>query len=338
MARKQAAVIDDETELVELEPEIQDRLKEFETEVARLQEESRAIQVVDDVGEGAAVIVIAGFKRVATDLEAYRDSLVRPHNNKVRSVNQSVKKISLMVDTLVLAMDAEREAYLIEKQRRIDEANRLAAAKAEAERIEKERQEQALRDEAERLRKEAEEVERKRIEKEIEEEEARLKAEQKIKDAKDAEERERLRAEQEERERKAEEERKASIKQQAALEKQSVKAEARADVKAEQKDLIAPTIQFNDSVQSRTLASGTRVGTKDVEEVYLENGTPLYKDAFKKQYADFRGDDERLPAGIPMRFFDLNVGRLIRAVKDGDTIPGFAIKGRKKTTTAKAKA
>mgnify|MGYP003519826899 CR=1 FL=1 len=353
MAKNSTAVLDETPEVViELEPEITTELQAFRQQVEVLQNESRRIAVVDEAGEGAALIFIAGVTKISRNLEEYRDSLVRPHNSKVKKINASVKEIADLAGDLVRAMDAERCRYVEEKQRLIDEQNRLAAAKAEAERLAKESKEKALRDEAERLQREVERIEAARIQKEIDDEAARLAAEKRQRDAVQAamdakrqgdlaaarklqQEAERARLAEQERQRLAEEARIVADKEKLALERQQIKAEAKADVMAEQASMVAPTIQHNSSMGSRALTGGGSAGTKEVDEGYMLNGTPVYSDPIKKKYTESRGDDERLEKDIPMMYFDFNMGRALRAVKDGHAVPGFALKSKIKTTVRK---
>ena len=346
MAKNSTAVLDETPEVViELEPEITTELQAFRQQVEVLQNESRRIAVVDEAGEGAALIFIAGVTKISRNLEEYRDSLVRPHNSKVKKINASVKEIADLAGDLVRAMDAERCRYVEEKQR-------LAAAKAEAERLAKESKEKALRDEAERLQREVERIEAARIQKEIDDEAARLAAEKRQRDAVQAamdakrqgdlaaarklqQEAERARLAEQERQRLAEEARIVADKEKLALERQQIKAEAKADVMAEQASMVAPTIQHNSSMGSRALTGGGSAGTKEVDEGYMLNGTPVYSDPIKKKYTELRGDDERLEKDIPMMYFDFNMGRALRAVKDGHAVPGFALKSKIKTTVRK---
>lgn len=366
---------------VVLEPEIVQQLDTFRTQVVRLQEESRAIQIVDEAGEGAALIFISGIKKIETDLEDYRDGLVRPHNDKVRTVNKSVKKIKELAEDLVAAMDAKRDEFLKEKQRRIDEANRLAAAEAERIRLEKEAREKALRQEANRLQLEAERLEKERIEREIQAEVERAEAERKKKEAeaaieaarlkaiadkeaeakairegkakeaeklrKQAEESKRAeeeakqaaalaRALEEERLQKEEDDRKASLAAQAKLEKASIKAEAKADIVAEQAATVAPTIQFNDSTGTRVLANGVKVGTKEVNDVYMLNGMPVYADPPKnKKVMEYLRNEAAIPKELKEpgydRYWILDVAAIVRDVKNGNPVPGFSTTSRNKT-------
>lgn len=179
---------------IPLDPGIQVKLAEFDQHVKELEQKSHEITVTDDVGEGAAVIFIAGIKQVSKDLDDYRDGLVRPHNTFVRKVNDSVRNISTLASQLVSAMDGRRSQYLLEKQRQIEEANRKAAAEAERIRAEKERKEREQREAAERARQEAERLETERIEREIKAEMEKQEAERKRREAEAAIEAARLKA------------------------------------------------------------------------------------------------------------------------------------------------
>lgn len=406
---KKSVIIEEEPEVV-LEPEIASQIEVYRQVVTQLEEQSKGITITDRAGEGAALIFIAGAKKIVGDIEAYRDGLVRPHNNKVRKVNESIKPIGSLAEALAEAMDAKRSAFLLEEQRQIDERNRLAAAEAERLRLEKEAKEKALRDEAERLQREAEELERKRIQKEIDDEIARqaaikkqrddeaaaaaakqkaiddaLAAERAKKDAEVAAEKARIakeegnkkaaaaaqqaaeeakrlqeeadrqarqaRADEEAQQRKleeaqqeelkrmakAEEDRKTMAAQQLQLEKGANKAEARADVVAEQGLCIAPEIHSNDLTQTRTLNGGGRVGTKEVADVYMESGYGIYEDpsAKTKKVIEYHRGDREIPKGLldPQfdRYWTLDTAAIVRDVRNGNPVPGFATINRMKT-------
>lgn len=343
---------------VVLEPEIVQQLATYRQQVVRLQDESKAIQIVDEAGEGAALIFITGVKQIEKDLENYRDGLVRPHNGYVKTVNKSVKEIAGLADALVSAMDARRSEFLLEKERRIAAANRLAAAEAERIRLEKEAKEKALREEAERLQKEAERLERERIEREIKAEMEKAEAERKRKEAEAAIEAARLKAiadkaaaeqavfegnrkEAEKLKRQAEEsqraeelartlanqvqadgeawlrleeaKKQASVAEQARLEKAAIKAEAKADIVAEQAATVAPTIQFNDSMGTRVLDNGAKVGTRLHVDWMFARG--LSKDE------SYYRDDPRVK-DLPDSLFKLDQSLIGRQVRAGASIPG----------------
>lgn len=367
--------------VVVLEPEIVTQLEVYRQQIVRLQDESRMIEIVDEAGEGAALIFIDGVKRIERDLEEYRDGIVRPHNNKVREVNKSVKQISELAGGLIMAMDAKRDFFLKEKQRQIDEANRRAAAEAERLRIEKEAKEKALRDEAERLQREAERIERERIEREIAAEVARRESERKQKEAeaaieaarlkaiadeeaaaraiqegkakeakrlqelaeasRRAEEEARLKAEQDKadeaaRVQREEEAMRESRAEQVKLEKAAVRAEARADITAEQAATVAPVIQYNDSLGTRTLMNGAKVGTKEVLNVYMDSGLPVYSDPPKnKKVSEYTRDDRRLASELLTEQYDrywvLDMAAVVRDVKNGVPVPGFSTTSKTKT-------
>lgn len=382
MVKKATLVQDIENEPdVVLDPEIITQLEVYRQQIVRLQDESRMIEIADEAGEGAALIFIDGVKRIERDLEEYRDGIVRPHNNKVREVNKSVKQISELAGGLIMAMDAKRDFFLKEKQRQIDEANRRAAAEAERIRIEKEAKEKALRDEAERLQREAERIEQERIEREIAAEVARREAERKQKaaeaeieaarlkaiadaeaaeraiqegkeeearrlhalaeESKRAEEDARIKAEQEKadeaaRIKREEEAIRASQAEQVKLEKAAVRAEARADITAEQAATVAPVIQYNDSLGTRTLMNGAKVGTKEVLNVYMDSGLPVYSDAPKnKKPEEYLRSDPRLPAALKTELYDrywiLDVAAIVRDVKNNVPVPGFSTTKTAKT-------
>lgn len=338
---------------VPLSSDIEQRLTVFREQVVELEQQSKTIQVVDDVGEQAAMIFIAGVKKVSNDLEDYRDRLVRPHNTTVQKINGSVKPISELAMKLVAAMDAKRSEYITEKERKIEEANRLAAAKAEQERREKEEKERRQREEAKRLQDEADRLERERIEREIQAEQERQALEQQRKDEEAAAEAARVagdlaaqedarqRAEaikaQEEAKRKEDEEaRQRSLAEQAKLEKKAIAVEAKADITAMEVDTVVPVIQFNSSIGVRTLSNGEKVGTRDVKEVTCwEDGTPVYKDPIKKKWAEFNRNSSCIPKDLldPQyaRYWTFDIAAAVGDVKRGVPVPGLSSTTRKKT-------
>lgn len=342
---------------IQLEPEIEQQLAVYQERIRELEVQSQSIQIVDDAGEGAALIFIGGVSRIIADIDDYRDGIVRPHNTKVKKVNESVGKISTLAVRLKTAMDQRRSDYLEEKERKIEEANRLAAAEAERIRLEKEAKEKAQREEVKRLQDEADRLERERIEREIQEEIDRQLAEQKRKDeeaaaeearragdaakVKEAEDRAAaLKSEEEARIKKAEEDRKASLVEQAKLEKKAITLEAKADLTAMEVETVAPVIQFNTSNGVRVLPSGGKVTTREVQKVECwENGTLIYRDPEGKKnrrYNEFDGFDTCIPEELKDfkkygYLWKFDIATAIALAKKGQKVPGLPVTTSKKT-------
>lgn len=347
---EQATLIEPE---VMLGPDIEQRLTLYRERIQALETQSQSIQIVDDAGERAALIFISGVDRIIKDIEQDRDGVVRPHNTLVKKVNASMGQVSELAVRLKQAMDQKRCDYTTEKTRKIEEANRIAAAKAEQERREKEEKERKQREEAKRLQEEAERLERERIEREIQAEIDRQAAEQKRKDEEAAAEEARragdfqkeleakrrameLRAEEEARKLKDEQDRQASLAEQAKLEKKASTLEAKADITAMQSDMVVPEIQFNTSNGVQVLPSGAKVTTREVKEVRCwEDGTPVYKDPIKKKYAEFDRNSSCIPDELldPQyaRYWKLDVAAVVGDVKRGVPVPGLSANTRKKT-------
>lgn len=339
--------------LDELDTETKQQIEAFGQEVAKLEEQSKTIQVNDDVTEEVSLIFIDGCKRTHSDIEAYRDGKVRPHNNFVKKVNSGVNPYKDILTRIINATDTLRSQYLTRKQAAIEEENRRRIAEAERLRLENERKEQAARDEAERLRKEAERLAKEEADRELQAEMDRLALEQKAKDeaaaaeaarragdeaaAREAEQRAaQAKADEEERARKAEEDRKASEAERARLEKAAIKQEAKADIAAVTATMIAPTIGVNTSMAARTLANGARVGTRDADEPYFTNGMPVYADPIKKKYEDYYQDDVRLSPELVKRYFVFDIAKAVRDLRNGIEVPGMALR-QKHTTVASRK-
>lgn len=345
-----------EIDTIEMDEDAKQQLEAFGQEVARLDEESKTIAVKDDATEEVALIFINGCKKTHADIEAYRDAKVRPHNNYVKSVNAVANPFKEVLARLVVATDTLRGDYLVKKQAAIDEENRRRIAQAERERLEKERKEREAREEAERLRKEAERLAKEEADREFQAEMDRLELEQKAKDeaaaaevarkagderaAREAEQRAaQAKAEEEERVRKAEAERQASEAERARLEKMAITQDAKADIAAAMATMIAPAIEVNTSTAARTLANGARVGTREADEPYCTNGLPIYADPIKKKYVDdYYQDDARLPAGLPARYFALDIAKVVRDLRNGHVVPGFALRTKHMTVSSRKRA
>lgn len=178
---------------IPVEPETIQQLEDFGQKIAVLRQKAATINVDDDTQEEFALIFLAGCKKLRDDLEAFRDSKVRPHNTYVKGVNDKAKPFSQDVEAAILETDRKCGAYVTRKEAAIQEANRLAAAKAEADRLEKERKERELREAADRAEKERERLEKEQQDREVQEALDAAAAAQKIKDdAKAAEDARRL--------------------------------------------------------------------------------------------------------------------------------------------------
>lgn len=311
-----------------------DRLEQdiapYKQEVEALERKAGALQIVDDASEEAAQIFIAECKRAHAKLEEERDKKVRPLNEDVKAINDGFRPYTTILDRLWRATDQVRSGYVTKKQQAIEAANRKAIADAqEAKRLEEAKAE-AARQESERLRLEAERLEQAELDRLYQVEMDRLAAEQKIKDeqeqlarakrdgdaraAREAQDAiDRAKIEEEERVRKAENDRLAAIAEQHKLEKQAIKQDAKADISESKATMIAPTIQVNDSMGSRVLSDGSKVGTRKVVDWHFTNGMPKDKDYYQ--------DDERLQS-IPKRYWLLDTTKLGKDVKNGVPIDG----------------
>lgn len=346
-------VIEEDALEIPVEVETQQQIETFGQEVAKLEEQAKSITVTDDVTEEVSLIFIAGCKKTHADIEAYRDAKVRPHNTYVAKVNSGVKPFKDVLSRLISATDAMRSQFLVRKQKMIEEENRRRAAEAERERLEKERKEKEAREEAERARQEAERIERERIEREYNERMAQLALENKRKadeqaaeDAKRAgdleaarklqEQADAIKAQADEQARKAEEERKASEAEQAKLEKKAVTLDAKADIAAASASMVAPEIEVNTSTAARTLASGSRVSTREAQEPYFLNGMPIYSDPIKRKFEEYSLDDARLDPALAKRYFKFDLAQAVRDLKNGVPVPGMALRNGHKTIARKS--
>lgn len=320
------------------------QIEQFGAVVAQLERQAQTITVNDDVQEEVALLFITGCQQTFNNIENYRKEKVQPHNAVLSAVNGGTRPWKKVLQRLISAADGLRSEYVTRKQAAIDAENRRRIAEAEAARVEKERKEREAREEAERKQREIERLEAEQRQREYEEELAKLQAEQKLKDdlaaAQNAEEAARkmaeAKAEQEERERKAEEARQATLAEQERLAKQAAKLEAKADIAAASASMVSPEITLNSSLGIRTIASGSRVSTKEEMEPYFLNGMPIWKDASRKAYVDYYLDDERLPEGLPARYFVLDLAKVLKDVKNDVPVPGFGLRVRHKTRNLKS--
>lgn len=309
--------------------------------------------ITNDAEAMVAEVFVAQRKRDYKELEEIRDRLVRPYNSIVREINRAFKSETEVADADWRLRDQDLSTYRTEKQAAIDAANRKAIAEAEELRRQEEAKAEAARQEAERLRLEAERIEREENDRLLQAELDKLVAEQKIRDEEEAV-REAKRkgdadavaaaqklvddakAAEDERLRRAEADRLSAIEAQNKIDKQVIKQESKADIAESKATMISPTIQVNDSVGQRTLADGSSVGTRSVEECYFDNGAPIYVDLAKKKYAEYCQDDPRM-AGIeiPPSCWVLDMGKLIKIRKAGVLIKGMSIKKGTATTAGR---
>lgn len=115
-----------------------------------------------------------------------------------------------------------------------------------------------------------------------------------------------------------------------------MRAEARADITAEQAATVAPVIQYNDSLGTRTLMNGAKVGTKEVLNVYMDSGLPVYSDPPKnKKVCEYTRDDMRLASELLTEQYDrywvLDMAAVVRDVKNGVPVHGFSTTSNTKT-------
>ena len=327
------------TLVTESQDMIEREIDAYRQEVETLERQAASLLVTDDASEEAALLFIAECKRAYAKLEERRDSKVRPLNAEVKAINEGFRPYTTVLDRLWRTTDQIRGRYVTQKQQAIEAANRRAIADAaEAKRREEARAE-AARQEAERLRLDAERLVEEENNRLLQVEMDRLAAEQNIKDeeealarakregdaraAREAQEAiDQANLEEEERLRKAEDDRLAAINEQNTLEKKAIKLDAKADIAESKASMVAPTIQVNDSVGSRTLLDGSKVGTRKVVDWYFENGMP--KDG------DYYHDDPRV-SSIPSRYFLLDTAKLAKDVKNG--VPVLGVKRTEGSTT-----
>lgn len=329
---------------------VEQDLDVYRQEVDALEQKAASLLVVDDASEEAALLFIAECKRAHAKLEEERDKKVRPLNAEVKAINDGFRPYTTVLDRLWRATDQIRSQYVTKKQQAIEAANRKAIAEAaEAKRIEEAKAE-AARQEVQRLKDEAERLEREENDRLLQVEMDRLAAEQKIRDehealvrakqdgdaraAREAQETiDRAKLMEEERLRKAENDRLAAVAEQEKRDKAIIKQEAKADIAESKATMVTPTIQVNDSVGSRTLVDGSKVGTREVDDWYFSTGLPIHTDLQKKKYAFYYADDTRLPNGIPDRYWVLDLAKLGKDVKNGVPIEG-CVKTTRNATTA----
>ena len=320
-------------------PDVETDLEPYRQEVALLEERAKTLAVTDDLSEAVALEFIAGAKRLYSEMEDRRDARVRPLNTEVKQINDAYRPYTSILDRLWRATDQARSLYVTKKQQAIEAANRKAIADAAELRRQEEAKADAARQEAERLRLDAERLEQEENDRLLKVEMDRLAAEKKIRDeeealvrAKQRGDAEAVRAAQEmlaetrvreeARFEQAEEDRLAVLAEQNKLEKAAIKLDAKADIAESKASMVAPTIQVNDSVGSRTLLDGSKVGTRKVVDWYFENGMP--KDG------DYYHDDPRV-SSIPSRYFLLDTAKMAKDVKNG--VPVLGVKRTEGSTT-----
>jgi hypothetical protein len=332
------------TLVTESQDMIEREIDAYRQEVETLERQAASLLVTDDASEEAALLFIAECKRAYAKLEERRDSKVRPLNAEVKAINEGFRPYTTVLDRLWRTTDQIRGRYVTQKQQAIEAANRRAIADAAELRRQEEAKADAARQEAERLRLDAERLVEEENNRLLQVEMDRLAAEQNIKDeeealarakregdaraAREAQEAiDQANLEEEERLRKAELDRLAAIEEQNKLEKKAIKLDAKADIAESHATMIAPTIQVDESAGSRTLMDGSQVGTRKAVDWLFENGMP--KDG------DYYADDPRL-LGIPARYFILDTAKLGKDVKNGVPVPG-TIRTVGSATTARRK-
>lgn len=281
-------------------------------------------------------------KKRLEDEAAPHIALAAPHLAEAKRLKDFYEPIMNFWKAARLELDTRVSDYRKRKQQEIEEANRKAIAQADAERKEREAKAEAARQEAERLRLEAERIERERVQREYDEEMARLEAENKrkeeekaLRDAQEAGDKakveaarlelERQKAEEDARLKKAEDGRKEAEAEKLRLEKAALKQESKADIEDSRAMMAAPVLQSS-APKTAVLEDGTKATGKKVDIWMFTNGMPID--------GEYYGDDARL-AGIPMRFFKLDLVKLGKAVKGGEPIPGTK-KDYKFVTASKA--
>lgn len=303
------------------------------------------LTITDDVTMSQVLTMIADCKASEDRNEAKREKEVAPHLAEQRRINGFYKPIIEFWKSARLELDTRVSDYRKRKQQEIEEANRKAIAAADAERKEREAKAEAARQEAERLRLEAERLERERVQREYDEEMARLEAENKrkaeekaLRDAQEAGDKakveaarlelERQQAEEDARLKKAEEERKEAEAEKLRLEKAALKQESKADIEESRAMLAAPVLQAA-APKTSVLEDGTKATGKKVATWLFTNGMPT-------EGVNYTGDDLRVQ-DIPDRYFDLNLSRLGKDVKNGVPIHGTKRDYRYATASKAAK-
>lgn len=341
----------DETEV--LPPEIKEKLDhELEPYRHKVPETTGERKPITNAAEAmVAEVFVAQRKRDYKELEEIRDRLVRPYNTIVGQINKAFKTETTLADQDWRTRELDLDIYRTEEQARIDAANRKAIADAAEITRQEEAKAEAARQEAERIRKEAERLEQAELDRQLQVEMDRLAAEQKIKDEQEAlarakregdvraareaqESIDRARLEEEERIRKAEHARLAAVAEQNALEKQAIKQDAKADIAESKATMVSPVIEVNNSVGKRVLDNGQTVGTRKVEDWRFDNGLQVYQDPLtRKKYADYYADDVRLNSvEIPRSCLLVDLAKLGKIVKAGVPIKGCTMFKRNATT------
>lgn len=322
-------------------PDIEEEVSQYQQEVSRLEQQSQALVITDDASEEAGLMFIAEVKGVHARMEAWRTAKVKPLNDEVKGINNSVKPFTDVLDRLWRVTDHLISAHITKKRLAIAEANRKAIAIAEQIKREEAQKAEVARAEADRLRKEAERVAMEDAEREYQAEMARLAVEKKQKEAeqavKDAVGAKAIReakaleakaqAEEEALTKQTEEARRVADEEKARLEKAAAKLDLTAE-KAEDKAMVtAPVLVGSASMGGmRTLADGAKVGTRKTVDWCFTNGLP--------KEGEYLRDDERFK-GIPDRYFVLDASKLGKDVKNGNPVEGclktdgFATTGRR---------
>lgn len=301
----------------------------LEQELAIFQQQHVITDPYDDKTEAQALLFITECKAAGKRLDEIRAKKVEPHLTEQRRINGIYNPVIQAFERLWRGVDAKVSDYKKRRDAAIQEANRLAIAKAEQERAERERKEREAREEAERLRKEAERLAKEEADREFQAEFDRLALEQKAKNeaaaaeaartagdkqaAREAEQRAaQAKADEEELARKAEAERQASESERARLEKAAIKQDAKADIAAAAAAMISPVIQ-GAAPRTVELESGAKATGKKQDVWMFTNGMPIDEEYF--------GDDPRVQE-IPDCFFVLDTKKLGKAVMTGLPIPG----------------
>lgn len=344
------AAVDTESLAPEVEQDLEQDLEPFKQKVAVIEKKAKSLSVTDDLSEAVALEFINGAKCLYGDMEEKRDKRVRPLNTEVKKINDAYRPYTNVLDQLWRATDQIRSQYVTKKQQAIEAANRRAIADAEQKKREEEAKAEAARQEAERLRLEAERLEKEENDRLLQAEMDRLATEERKKaefqaiidaqragdEAKAIVAHEALEATKTQEERRAiqnEAARLAAVAEQKKLEQQAIKQDAKADIAESKATMVAPTIQVNDSVGSRVLLDGSKVGTREVDDWYFATGLAVHTDPQKKKYAEYYADDTRLPNGIPDRYWLLDLAKLGKDVKNGVPIEG-CVKTTRSATTA----
>jgi len=274
-------------------------------EVERYKDRAGALVVQDEHSVGLALTFAKDAMNLHDRYEEMRDAEVRPLNTEVKKINDNYRPYTSLLKALKDGVERKVTEYRMKKRRELEEQQRKAIedariAKAEAEA------------EAERLRKEAEEAAKVNVQADTTDEEAALeqireqKAAAAVADDYDAV--VVLEAKEAKLQAALEEAQKPNEVRVVELQEEAQKAELAAA-------LVAPVV-IEQQKKTVELPDGGKMGFKSEKLPMLPGGLSLE--------ADYYRDDKRL-AMLPDNLFVLDVKRLKKWTKDGQTFPGVEV-------------